>query len=148
MKPQPSQRVRAAGILLIVTSEQPPQFLLMRHHDRWDLPKGHCEQGETFQQTALRETEEETGITADKISLDPRFSFELVYPVTYKRWGGQTFEKQVRYFLGYLKQKSELRISEHESAKWFDWNPPHKIQTETIDPLLAAVAEHLKDQET
>lgn len=29
-------------------------FLLMKHKDRYDLPKGHMEAGETEQQTALR----------------------------------------------------------------------------------------------
>jgi 8-oxo-dGTP pyrophosphatase MutT (NUDIX family) len=29
-------------------------FLLMSHKDRYDLPKGHMEVGETEQQTALR----------------------------------------------------------------------------------------------
>ncbi|MDP1171465.1 NUDIX hydrolase, partial [Klebsiella pneumoniae] len=28
----------------------------------WSLPKGHIEQGETAEQTAMREVEEETGI--------------------------------------------------------------------------------------
>ncbi len=146
MKKKPGQRVKAAGILLMTTAERPPQFLLMRHPNRWDLPKGHCEEGETFRQTALRETEEETGIAAGSISLDPGFCFDLVYPVTYKRWGDTTFEKQVRYFLGYVPEKLNPTVTEHESAKWFDWNPPHHIQTQTIDPLLAAVAEHLADK--
>jgi 8-oxo-dGTP pyrophosphatase MutT (NUDIX family) len=145
MTKRPGERVKAAGILLMTVNKGSRQFLLMRHHDRWDLPKGHCEDGESFRQTALRETEEETGIPDDSISLDSNFSFDLVYPVTYKRWGDQIFEKQVRYFLGYLQSKPELTITEHESAQWFDWNPPHQIQTQTIDPLLAAVAQHFRD---
>jgi bis(5'-nucleosidyl)-tetraphosphatase len=147
MKKQSGNKVRAAGMLLIVTEAVPPQFLLMRHRDRWDLPKGHCESEETFRQAALRETEEETGIAPDSITLDDEFSFQLVYPVTYKRWGDQVFEKQVRYFLGYIKHKPTLTITEHESAAWFDWDPPHAIQAQTIDPLLAAVAEHIDGDE-
>ncbi len=146
MKKQLGESVKAAGILLMCSTEKNRAFLLMRHHHRWDLPKGHCEPGETFRQTALRETEEETGIAPHDITLDDDFVFQLVYPVTYQRHGGQTFEKQVRYFLGYVKDKPTLKLTEHESAQWFDWKPPHKIQEQTIDPLLAAVAEHLKDK--
>jgi 8-oxo-dGTP pyrophosphatase MutT (NUDIX family) len=146
-KIKPGQKVRAAGILLMSVGQQPPQFLLMRHSDRWDLPKGHCEQGESFRDAALRETEEETGISPQTISLDPGFSFELSYPVTYRSGGNHTLEKQVRYFLGYVRQKPKLTLTEHESAKWFDWNPPHRIQLQTIDPLLAAVSEYLKNKE-
>jgi 8-oxo-dGTP pyrophosphatase MutT (NUDIX family) len=38
-------------------------FLLIRDpYDNWGLPKGHIEGGETPEQTALREVEEETGL--------------------------------------------------------------------------------------
>ena len=127
----------------MTSSSDLKEFLLLRHPDRWDLPKGHCENGETFMETALRETEEETGISADVISVKPEFHFDLVYSVTYKKWGDQIFQKQVRYFLGYVDAKPALRLTEHQSAQWFLWNPPHKIQTQTIDPVLQSVEKHL-----
>ncbi len=145
MKKVPGQMVKAAGILLMSNTDDVREFLLLRHADRWDLPKGHCERGESFRRAALRETEEETGIPAGDIQLDDRFSFEITYPVTYSRTGDQTFQKQVRYFLGFLTTKPDLNLTEHEGAKWFTWNPPHQIQAQTIDPLLAAVAEHLEN---
>ncbi|QDT02453.1 dihydroneopterin triphosphate pyrophosphatase [Rubripirellula lacrimiformis] len=144
MKKTPGQTVRAAGILLICDRDRPTQFLLMRHKDRWDLPKGHCEKDETFQQTALRETEEETGIAADRITLDPTFQFDLQYQVRYKNTGDTPLDKHVRYFIGYVGQAWPLTLTEHESAQWMAWAPPTApIQSETIDPLLAAAAEHL-----
>lgn len=39
------------------------EILLMRRRGWWDLPKGHVEKGETHEQAALREVEEETGLT-------------------------------------------------------------------------------------
>ncbi|EMI17864.1 NUDIX hydrolase [Rhodopirellula maiorica SM1] len=146
MKVFPDGGVRAAGILLM---HQGPsrQFLLMRHPDRWDLPKGHCETGESFRDTALRETLEETGIDPSNVEIDPEFCFEIRYPVSYKKTGSQVFEKTVQYFLGYLDDKPKLVLTEHDSAEWFDWNPPHTIQAQTIDPLLAAVAKHLAGQD-
>ncbi len=124
-------------------SIDPAEFLLLRHADRWDLPKGHCENGETFMETALRETEEETGISADIIAVKPEFHFDLVYSVSYKKWGDQIFQKQVRYFLGFVDSKPALTLTEHQSAQWFPWNPPHKIQTQTIDPVLQSIEKHL-----
>ncbi len=118
------------------------EFLLMRHPTRWDLPKGHCDAGESFLETAVRETEEETGIAANAIEIDPEFEFDLFYQVQYPKMGDQLFEKQVRYFLGFLQQKPELILTEHPSARWHLWQPPHKIQAETIDPLLESVARH------
>ncbi|MCG8650575.1 MAG: NUDIX domain-containing protein [Pirellulales bacterium] len=142
--PSPDQVIRAAGVLLMV-DKPPRRFLLMRHPKRWDLPKGHCEPHESFLETALRETHEETGISRDDIRIDADFSFQLEYPVTYKRWNNRTFTKQVHYFLGFLDHQPELQLTEHEAAEWFDWNPPHQIQSQTIDPLLAAVGRYLGD---
>lgn len=142
MKKQPGEVVRAAGILLIHSADEPQEFLLMRHPHRWDLPKGHCEAGESWIEKALRETTEETGIDRRHITLDPEFSFDLCYPVTYRRYGNQRFDKQVRYFIGYLNEKPSLTLTEHESASWFGWHPPHRIQAQTIDPVLAAAEKH------
>ena len=135
---------RAAGLLLI-TRETPKRFLLMRHHDRWDLPKGHCDPGESDVQTALRETVEETGIDSDLIRLDPDFCFKLTYPVRYKRHGEQVFDKTVVYLLGEIDAEFEPTLTEHPGYQWFDWSPPHKIQKQTIDPLLEAVAKHFSE---
>lgn len=115
----------------------------MRHADRWDLPKGHCDPGESDVQTALREMEEETGISRHRIRLDPEFRFEISYPVRYKRHGDQVFQKTVVYFLGEIATAVTPTLTEHASARWFDWQPPHRIQEQTIDPLLDAVAKHL-----
>ncbi|TWU59325.1 Diadenosine hexaphosphate hydrolase [Rubripirellula tenax] len=147
MKKIVGEAVRAAGILLFSDSESPSHFLLMRHRDRWDLPKGHCEKGESFKQAAIRETEEETGIPATDIELENDFHFDLRYPVTYKRHGDVVFDKHVRYFIGYVTGQPSLTLTEHESAEWFQWkSPPEPVQAETIDPLLAAAAGFLANQ--
>lgn len=51
--------VKAAGGIV---SDAEGRMLLMRRNDRWDLPKGKVEHGETLAQAALRETGEETGL--------------------------------------------------------------------------------------
>lgn len=130
--------VSAAGIIIFLQGE-PRQFLLMKHKHRWDLPKGHCEPGESFLQTALRETEEETGIAEELLSVDPVFQFEIRYIVDSKRHGKH--EKQVIYFLAHIAEKPDIHPTEHQGYQWFPWPSPD-IQEQTIDPLLAAVAEH------
>ena len=131
----------AAGILLM-TRSAPRQFLLLRHHDRWDLPKGHRDGSETDAETALRETEEETGLKRQQIQLDPDFRFRLSYRVKYQ--DSDPFEKHVTYFLGLIKESFRPDLTEHPNFQWFDWMPPHQIQQQTIDPLLHAVAAHLE----
>lgn len=39
-------------------------LLLQRRNGNWVLPKGHVEEGEDIEETAVREVEEETGIKA------------------------------------------------------------------------------------
>ncbi len=140
-----SPAVSAAGILLMTrpSDEQSTwRFLLMRHAKRWDLPKGHAEPNESIEETALRETEEETGIPASRISLDPEFRFSLSYPLQYRKHGERVFQKTVHFFLGFVDHTHDICCTEHIGYEWFPWNPPHTIQAQAIDPLLAAVQEH------
>ncbi len=51
--------VEAAGGLVINAQQE---WLLIYRHERWDLPKGRREAGETVAETALREVEEECGV--------------------------------------------------------------------------------------
>lgn len=43
------------------------EILLIFRRGKWDLPKGKLEQGETIEQCALREVEEETGLTGIRL---------------------------------------------------------------------------------
>ena len=56
--------VEAAGGA--VENEQ-GEVVMIRRNERWDLPKGHREQGESFAQCAAREAEEETGVEVDGV---------------------------------------------------------------------------------
>ena len=74
---QPAARARglrkveetSAGGLVVDRSDGAPRAALIGRLDRrgrllWSLPKGHLEEGETAEQAAVREVEEETGIIA------------------------------------------------------------------------------------
>lgn len=57
----------SAGGLVLDRSSIPPRAALIGRHDRrgrliWSLPKGHVELGETTEDAAVREVQEETGI--------------------------------------------------------------------------------------
>lgn len=130
--------------VLVVRGEPIDEFLLMKHADRWDLPKGHVDPGETDIECALRELEEETGIAPTNIELDPDFLFQLQYYVQYKRTGGQRRLKTLKVYLGRLQRDVPIVVTEHIGYQWFHWNPPHAIQQETIDPLLESVEEFMR----
>lgn len=135
----PTDQAKACGVL--VFRDQPVEsFLLMRHPARLDLPKGHTEPGETDIKCALRELYEETGIRSEDIALDPRFRWTTEYYVDGRRYGlSDRVHKTVVIFLARLVRDVEVATSEHLGYEWTPWSPPHRIQTQTIDPLLAAV---------
>lgn len=141
----PKPQVRSCGVL-IVRGDPIDSFLLMKHADRWDLPKGHVDPGETDLECALRELEEETGFSTEDIELDPKFRFVSQYKVKYKRTGGKPKLKELVIFLGRLMTDKTIVPTEHEGFRWFDWQPPHLIQKNTIDPLLASLADFLSSK--
>lgn len=130
---------------LIVRGDPIREFLLMRHADRWDLPKGHVDPGENERECAWRELVEETGITAADIEPIDGFRFTHCYQVRGKR-DGKLHDKTLVIFLGRLINDVPIQPTEHIDYRWFPWNPPHRIQTMTIDPLLASVAAFLNPE--
>ena len=138
------RKTRSCGFLL-VRGDPVEAFLLMKHKNRWDLPKGHVDPCETDMQCALRETEEETGITAADLEILPDFQFTTQYSVVYKKFGPDPAEKTLIIFLARLRRDVSIKLTEHPGYQWFNWNPPHKIQKYTIDPVLAKLAEYLEE---
>lgn len=132
-------KIKSCGFLLY-RFEPELSFLLMRHHDRWDLPKGHVDPGETKMQAAYRELHEETGISCEHIRMDGRFRFKQKYKVPGKRYGlSGEWDKTLVIYLAELLVPVDVKAVEHLDHEWIPWTPPHRIQEKTIDPLLAAV---------
>lgn len=100
--------VRGATILLIST----------QHGRRWQLPKGHIEDGETSEQTAVREVREETGVTGRVVAALPEVAYWYVEKSKLR------VHKRVDYFL--LEYESgdaaNFDASEVSGAGWFSWD--------------------------
>ena len=92
------------------------QFLLIRNKRsaHWGFPKGHIEQGESHEQTAMREVREETGID---IRILPEFERRSDYVIQGK------IEKTVFIFLGQTSQTEIVRQEEEiEECGWFTYD--------------------------
>ncbi|MBL8889287.1 MAG: NUDIX domain-containing protein [Planctomycetaceae bacterium] len=127
----------SCGFLLLKKNQTNWQFLLLRHADRWDLPKGLCEIGETPLGTAFRELREETGIPESMVQVLKEFEYCHRYRVT--GFDGQPTNKQLTIFLGIVSGDPQIALTEHLSYRWFDWKPPHQIEPKNVDQVLAAL---------
>ena len=136
-----TKRAKSCGFL-IYKSNPEKSFLLMRHTNRWDLPKGHVDSGETNLECAYRELEEETGIAATDVRLDEEFKFKHKYLVSGSRYDSGPLKKKLIIYLAELVRDIEIQVTEHAGYEWFDWDPPHDIQDRTINPLLEKLASH------
>jgi bis(5'-nucleosidyl)-tetraphosphatase len=111
----PLPSAKACGFVLVRPAPAGCEYLLLTNKNRSELglPKGHAEQGESELATALRETEEETGLT--DLAPDPWFRRTVHYPAQRR---GTRYEKTVVYLLARLRS-GEVRISEeHSDHRW------------------------------
>lgn len=98
----------SCGILLFKNDWK--SFLLMKHKDRWDLPKGHTEKGETIKQCAIREFEEETGLKQKDIIIIPEYRFDLVYYPLVKKYPKRMVKRIFMFILLYSKKTKKLYL--------------------------------------
>lgn len=107
----------SSGIVLFRRENGKILFLLLHYPSgHWDFVKGKMEKGETYHETALRETKEETGIT------DVKFLDNFEEWIRYNfQYNGELVDKKVVFFLAETKTK-EVEIShEHLDYTWMDY---------------------------
>ena len=97
----------SAGAVVFTREAGEPRFVIVQSvNGQHGFPKGHMEAGETEADTALRETEEETGL---RVRLLPGFRSVEVYPLPNK----PDAVKQVVFLLAEYEAQA-LRIQERE----------------------------------
>ena len=139
------QQEKSAGAILYLPPT-PRKYLLLEYHYKttyWDFVKGHLEPGETPEQTVVRETEEETGLTGCKKI--PEFVEKVSW--IYRR-ESEMVQKHVTYFI--YESKSDLvRLShEHIGFGWFSFEEAsQKITHKNSLALLKKAHEFLNKRE-
>ncbi len=84
---------------------------------RWQLPKGHVEEGENLEEAAIREVLEETGIAAEIVI--PLSTIDYSF-FTYRDSEQIRIHKFVRFYLmRYLSGRTSNQDKEVLEARWF-----------------------------
>jgi 8-oxo-dGTP diphosphatase len=110
------EEILAAGGVVIDADAELPRVLLVHRprYDDWSFPKGKLDPGETFEQAAIREVEEETGLKCRIIRELATMRYE--YQTRNK---GKLKPKAVRYFL-MERASGKIRVpgEEVDRASW------------------------------
>ena len=115
--------IDAAGGLV---KNQKGEYLLIFRRGKWDLPKGKVDKGENYQQAALREVAEETGLKSISIS-KPLISTYHTYP----HKGELALKKTYWFSMDFSGDEAPIPETEEdiEEARWFnvsELNEPFK----------------------
>lgn len=132
---------KSCGAVVFTLVDDEIKYLLIRNLSGiYGFPKGHVEQGETEDQTALREVYEEVGLS---VKLVPGFRTEDEHLIPQK----ENTMKQIVYYLGeysnqeFAYQKEELTdalLMDYETAMtMFQFESSKRILTEANNFLSA-----------
>lgn len=126
--------VAAAGGLV----QRDSQFLFIQRNGLWDIPKGKLDPGETPEQAAVREIEEECGLISPIIKehlLDTWHTFE--------HKGGKKLKKTYWYWLEEGNEKTELIPQAAEGitdVAYFKLDQLAEIEANTYQSILDVIA--------
>ncbi len=123
----------SCGVVVARQSKQGWATLMLRAFHHWDFPKGIREHGEDSMQAALREVQEETGIT--------NLGFD---------WGDRYFEtgpysrgKVARYYIASTEQKEvKMGISpvtgqpEHHEWRWVSFDEAYDLGSPRVRQIV------------
>jgi len=123
-------RIVKAGGGIVLNSKK--EILFIFRKGKWDLPKGKAEKGENIEECAVREIEEECGIS------EPVISHELI--TTFHKYKSKKQEclKKTYWFLMNYKGNEKLTPQLEESitkVKWISIDKLDKVYNNTFPSI-------------
>lgn len=123
----------SAGAIIFRREKGKTLYLILKYgykgYSHWDYVKGiigDTIEGEKAQEAAMREAEEEAGITGLKFVQGFKHKIEYFFR---KKEDGKTYHKTVTFFLAETKKK-EVKLSfEHTDYKWLEYEEALKQLT-------------------
>lgn len=94
------------------------KVLFIKRNGKWDLPKGKVDKGESIENAALREVEEETGVKDLQVEKFLRTTYHV-----FKR-NGEFRLKQTHWFLMSTEYSGPFKAQKEEGIKKVKWKGP------------------------
>jgi putative (di)nucleoside polyphosphate hydrolase len=102
--------------------------------DWWQMPQGGVDPGEDLTDAVLRELAEETGVSADKVSLigrlDETIRYDLPDELVGKLWEGRFRGQEQTWFLArFSGDESDVNLEAHDPPEFceFRWVDPEDL---------------------
>ena len=113
------ETVKASGGLVI---NKKGEILFIFRKGMWDLPKGKLDSGELLDETALRETSEETGIPLKKLRM-----VTYLTNTTHPYYGTEIKLKEISWYLLRTKYDGKLKPEKSEGITECKWVHPDEF---------------------
>lgn len=119
-----------------------------RDQDAWQMPQGGIDKGEVPRDAALRELWEETGVTADLVTVDAEtegwVAYDLPHDVVPNIWKGRYKGQEQKWFLlRFNGSDDQINIAtEHPEFTQWKWIDPADVVA-SIVPFKRAVYEQV-----
>ncbi len=105
------------------------RLLMIFRRGKWDLPKGKLDRGETLKKAAIREIEEETGVSQLKIVSPVKFLFDK-QPCTFHTYelSGKKILKATHWFKMYTTDRHKPEPQAAEGIEKVEWCSKRKVR--------------------
>ncbi len=131
MSTQPLAPLRSAGAVAYRRGQKGTRILLVHRpkYDDWSLPKGHLEEGESYEDAAVRELDEEAGVSGELGALVGTIGYRV-----HRR------PKAVRYWLVEAESTRFRPNSEVDEVAWVSPKAALKLSSYDDDRSVIATA--------
>ncbi|MBA4493143.1 NUDIX hydrolase [Paenactinomyces guangxiensis] len=137
------KEISAGGVVCRKRNGQIQVLLIEDRYGRWTLPKGKKEAGESDEQTALREIEEETGIIGKIIEKLYTAHYEYIH-----RDAGKVRKEVIYFLVEAIEGRETPQLSEIRGLNWCSMEEALRLQKEkgydTNDPVFERAFHLLK----
>jgi 8-oxo-dGTP pyrophosphatase MutT (NUDIX family) len=116
------EEISAGGVVVRIDDGRPLYLLIRDSYRNWGFPKGHLENGETADAAAVREVEEETGLSGLRL----RGAIETID--WYFRFRGRLIHKVCHFYL----METESAVTSPQRAEGITacrWEPYERAST-------------------